>query len=221
MENNQDILKKYLICKNCFQVELFETWKEVGHRRYRCIHCKKVYKQFYWPEDESREILRFILNIKSEDPRYTQMAVVFLSSALELMLEKLLSTMAFGMFAGPNYYLIEELILDSYSGRNKMFELYKKIGYGSFHSVVQEMRKGKFLKYWDDIVYMRNKVVHGKLNREKDKLNLSPKDVKEFIDDALFVFSRLNNIYNKETFLYSAAVDKAHRKETEKLIFKK
>ena len=104
--------------------------------------------------------------------------------------------MAFQDLLYEEAYLLVDALLEGYQGRSRMFTLYSKIGYGTFHDAVKKMGNKQFLSNWDVIVEARNNVVHGRINNCE---NITPDLVERTITDALDVFSQLHNQYNAES----------------------
>ena len=136
-----------------------------------CIHCQSKTKQFSWPSAEVERLITFVRNYESRAPEYSQVVSVFTSSLLELLLEELVTKVAYEDLTYDQGFLLVDALLEAYQGRNRLFSLYKRVGYGSFHEAVRDIGHGKFLLNWDTIVTIRNKVVHGKAN-EVDELKL-------------------------------------------------
>jgi hypothetical protein len=185
------IIPSYFECGDCGQVERGPAWEGL---RYKCKHCQKANSQTIWPTPELRNLLEFVGSFDEKSPHYPQVACVFLSSALEILLEQLLSVMAYqDLFYEQVDWLVEAL-LEGYQGRSRMFTLYSKIGYGTFHDAVRKMGKKQFLSSWDTIVESRNHVVHGRLT---NCVAITPELVERTITDALVVFSQLHNQKNQ------------------------
>jgi hypothetical protein len=198
------LIPLYFQCDSCGQIESKQTWKKLSKNRYKCKHCKQARKQTIWPPAELRNLLEFIGSFSEKSPRYPQVACVFLSSALELLLEHLLSVMAYQDLLYHEAGMLVDALLDGYQGRSRMFTLYSRIGYGTFHESVKKMGSKQFLSNWDTIVEARNNVVHGRLTYCK---NVTPDLVKRTIVDALDVFAHLHNQYNAESLQYRVATE--------------
>lgn len=194
-------IENYFVCNRCGQIEPTSRWGSNGEQL-RCPHCFHTGFRNLWPPVEVKTFIDFIKNYDCEAPFYSQIATVFLSSFLELMFEELLSVMAYMDLLYDEVDMLVDALLDGYQGRSRMFVLYKRLGYGSFHKEVEELGYKKFLEHWDIIVSARNKVVHGK-PKEGEKINSSI--VKITIKEALSVFSSLHNRYNMESLHYSTA----------------
>jgi hypothetical protein len=193
----------YFACGDCGQIEEGLPWVKL---RNQCKHCGKSNRQEIWPAPETRSLLEFINNYDTNSPHYTRIVAVFLSSSLELLLEKLLELMALVQFD----YQIEDIsvimdaMIEGYQGKSRMLILFSKLGYGTFHQAVKKIKKEKFLKNWETITEVRNKVVHGKF---EDQDRISPDLVEEIIIDSLYVFSQLHNEYNINSIQYRIATE--------------
>ena len=142
---------------------------------------------------------------EEETLEYNIIASVFISSALELLLEKLIYIMAIEDLSYEQADHLVECVLDTNQGRSRRLNLFKYFGYGSFNDHVSKIGYKKYMKKWEKIINIRNKSVHGEVkNLEK----LSKNFLNNFIDESLDIFSTLNNIYNEESFTFKYSVNK-------------
>ena len=205
------IIPLYFQCGDCGQVESKPSWEKLSKYRYKCRHCQQASKQTIWPAPELRNLLEFISGFDEKSPHYPQVTCVFLSSAFELLLEELLSIMAYQDLLYDEAGMLVDALLEGYQGRSRMFTLYSKIGYGTFHDAVKKTGNKQFLSNWDAIVEARNNVVHGRLTNCE---NITPDLVERTIADALDVFSQLNNQYNTESLHYRVATENRKKQPT-------
>jgi hypothetical protein len=126
----------------------------------------------------------------SESFEYGLVSSVFISAALELLLERLLFTMAIEDLLYDEVGHLIEYLLDSNQGRSKRLQLYKRLGYGSFEKEAKESGYSRFFKHWNEIAEIRNKSVHGEI---KEGTKLKSSLVEATISESLAVFSSLNN----------------------------
>jgi hypothetical protein len=192
----------YYICGKCYQIEPTTCWSRDANGQFKCIHCQTANKSGSWPSAEIMELFTFISSYDTGSSHYGQVISVFSSSLLELMLEELVTKMAYEDLTYDQGCMLVEALLDAHQGRSRLFSLYKRIGYSSFHEAVQRLGQGEFIANWDKIVEVRNKVVHGKI-QEGNQITASL--IKKTLDDALEVFSFLHNEYNKESLDYKYA----------------
>lgn len=193
-------IPSYIECSDCGQIIEGKAWTGL---RTKCKFCHKSIEQRIWPSPEVMNILVFINSHDVKSPQYPQIACVFLSSALELMLEELLYVMTFEDLLYEDAFVLADALFDGYQGRSRMFTLYSKIACGTFHGAVKKIGVSRFLKDWDILVDARNKVVHGNINKcEKITQDL----IERTINDALIVFSNLHNQYNTESIKYKSAL---------------
>lgn len=195
----------YYQCDECWQIEQDVDWVTQQDSKI-CKHCNKKDKHKSWPSPEIRELFETIAKYEKTDSfEYGLIASVFVSAALELMLERLLFTMAIeGMWHEDVEHLIVYLI-NSNQGRAKRIQLYKRLGYDSFDKEASDIGYKLFLKHWTEIAEIRNKSVHGKLT-EGTKLKSSLVEIT--ISEALAVFSKLHNKYNVYSIPYQVATEK-------------
>ena len=196
-------IQNYYFCNKCNNIESESKWAKSPSKSYICNQCDACDKKEDWPPKEIEAMLNFILTYDNDKSEYGQITTVFLSSVLELLLEELLYTMAYLDLSYDDAFILVDALIDSHQGRNRMFSLYKRIGYGSFRNDVNELGFPNFCGQWDEIVKVRNQVVHGKFEAGK---NIESNTIKTTIVDALEVFSQLHNLYNKETIKYKYSV---------------
>jgi hypothetical protein len=127
------------------------------------------------------------------------------------MLEELVTKMAYEDLSYEQGGMLIDALLAGYQGRSRLFSLYKRIGYGSFHEAAKELGHSEFLVNWDAIVAVRNKVVHGKL---QERAEITQSLIEKTLDDALVVFYLLHNRYNKESIEYRYATKANVAKKT-------
>lgn len=204
---------KYYNCKKCGQIEPISTWLKVGKRAIKCIYCKSS-KKIMWPNDDVKDLLDFILSYDVSQSKYSQVVPVFLCSAVELMLEKLLTIMAFMDLSYHDGFVLVDALIDSHQGRSKMLDLYRRIGHTSFHAEVKELGFNDYNKKWDGIVETRNKIVHGKI---KNTPSLDSNYVFDFVCESLEVFRLLHNKYNQESLQYDIATKSPKKRMDEEI----
>ncbi len=189
------IKMNYLICKNCRQIEPASEWL-FKQGNYVCKHCHKGNYYEIWPSPDIRELFNTITRYKEfESVEYGLVASVFISAALELLLERLLFKMALEDMSYDEVGHLIEYLLDSNQGRTKRIQLYKQLGHASLEKESSEVGYKLFYTHWQKISDVRNKSVHGDLNVAK---KLTPTLVETTISESLAVFSRLHNKYNIE-----------------------
>lgn len=206
----------YYQCERCWQIELDSDWI-IEQEKKVCKHCRTSNRQELWPSTEIRELFETVTKYgKVNSFEYGLVASVFISAALELLLERLLFTMAIENMLYEEVGHLIEYLLDSNQGRTKRIQLYKRLGYGSFEKESSEVGYKLFLKHWAEISGIRNKSVHGNL---KEGIKLKSALVETTISEALAVFSRLHNKYNAYGIHYQVATDpeKERTKDMEKL----
>jgi len=192
----------YYICGKCNQIEPASRWAEEVNGEIKCSHCQTANERYTWPSTEVIDLLTFVRNYPADSPEYGRVTSVFASSVLELMLEELVTKMAYEDLSYEQGEMLINALLAGYQGRSRLFALYKRIGYGSFHEAANELGHSELLGNWDAIVAVRNTVVHGKL---RERAEISHSLIEKTLDDALVVFYLLHNRYNKESIEYRYA----------------
>ncbi len=192
----------YLKCPTCRQIEIMTTYFGC------CPYCNAIRQKETWPDPELEYLFKAIDKLDKESPFYSQISCVFVCSGIELLLENLLSLMAYRDNMWEEVWLLVDPLLEAYQGRERMLMLYTKIGHGSFQNEVKKLGKSKFLINWNDLVKSRNLIVHGHFS---DSKFITPIFIENIINDALEVFSKLYNEYNLESLVYKMATEKEER----------
>jgi hypothetical protein len=191
----------YLQCTECSQIEPEPNWL-TAQKGKKCKYCGEVEKYELWPSAEISELFETIGKYNQQSFEYGLVASVFISAALELLLERLIFTVAIeGLLYDEVGHLIE-LLFDTNQGRVRRLQLYKRLGYGSFEKESKEIGYKDFLKHWDEIAEIRNKCVHGDL---KECSKITSLLVETIIHESLAVFFKLHNKYNVESLSYDVA----------------
>jgi hypothetical protein len=189
----------YLECQNCGQIEPDCNWIIYQNKK-ECKYCHEKENYELWPSSEIRTLFETIKNHKDiYSLNYVLISSVFISTALELLLEKLIYIVAFEDQLPEEIRHLIELLLESNLGRERRLKLFQKLGYDSFEGHSRELGYKDFPNHWGQIVKIRNKIVHGKLEGEYE---LPPNLVNITINEAIEVFSKIHNIYNLETIRY-------------------
>jgi len=195
-------MKEYLKCQYCNQIEPKEVWV-TQYLTKVCMYCSGS-KFEKWPSQDIHDLFTHAKNYDQNDDHYSLVASVFISTALELMLENLLNLI---FYLDGNYeevgYLVY-LLLDSYQGRSRRLLLFKKLNGRSFGAEAKDTGNRNFMKHWEDITQKRNVLVHG---AEKHQKEVTPKQVATIIDEALDVFFKIHNKNNIESFEYDSYVN--------------
>jgi len=191
----------YFQCRECEQIESEPDWLNVQEGK-KCKYCGEVDKYELWPSPEIRELFETIRKFNQQSFEYGLVASVFICAALELLIERLIFTVAMEDLLYDEVGHLIELLLDTNQGRVRRLQLYNHLGYGSFEKESKEIGHKDFLKKWDQIAEIRNKCVHGDL---KESPQITPLLVETIINEALAVFSKLNNKYNVESLSYKVA----------------
>jgi hypothetical protein len=112
-----------------------------------------------WPSFTVQKFLEIVdkqdLNSNEERP----IAIVFLCSALELLLEQALWSL---LDIHTKSEQLAQLILDSNRERDRRIKLYNKLSDCPLGDLLQSRNMATFLDEWDHLSELRNEVVHGR-----------------------------------------------------------
>ena len=191
----------YFQCKECEQISS-ENEIRFGKVDKKCPYCGIIDEVNIWPSAEIRELIKVVNNYNQNSIEYGFIASVFISTALEILLEQLLYIMAIENLSYDEADHLVSIILDFNQGRSRRLTLYKRLGFDSFETEVSKMGYKGFLVEWDKIAETRNKCVHGDLSEAK---NVNSVLVESIMNNGLEVFRKLHNDYNKSTNRYRYA----------------
>jgi hypothetical protein len=192
----------YLSCSNCGQIAVFDGSSEGEQPRFKCLECEAKETFQAWPSAAVRDLINFVSEYDKAAPQYGQVACVFSSCVLELLLEEVVWVMAVWETDYDTAEHLLDAVMDAYQGRSRLIALYKRFGYGSLSSEVNSLGRGDFMSNWEKIVSARNKVLHGKI---QEGANITPDLIDTTIAQGLEVFRLLHNKYNQQTFQFKAA----------------
>jgi hypothetical protein len=119
-----------------------------------------------------------------------------------------LTTMAIQDNLWEDVFVIIDPLLDAYRGRERLLQLYRRIGYGTFFEECSEAGIPDYPARWKDIAERRNQFAHSTGERNQDLEPLTPLIVNAFVADSLTVFCQLHNKYNRETIAHQAATER-------------
>jgi hypothetical protein len=191
----------YFECDKCGQIEADSDWAK-AEEKIKCKHCDAIGRNELWPSAEIRGLFEYVSQFNQSSPEYGLVTSVFVSSALELLLERLIYTVAVEDLLYDEVGHLIELLLDTNQGRARRLQLYKHLAYASFEEEAYETGCGQFMKHWNEIAEIRNKSLHGDL---KESQTIAPSLIETTISESLRVFSMLHNKYNSESLRYGVA----------------
>lgn len=205
----------YYQCEKCLQI-MPETERLIENNKPHCKYCNSKNKFVLWPSIEIRELFSILPKYSPESTEYSLIASVLISSAFELLLERLLFTMAIENMSWEAVGHLIDYLLESNQGRTKRLHLYRRLGYSSFEKESQETGNKNFYSNWNTIAETRNKLIHGNL---RNRAELTQALVDSTISEGLQVFSTLHNKYNAFAIHYEIAIESKNNilKDSEKL----
>lgn len=210
-------MKEYYQCGICKNVDIKANWQVLSGNLI-CPDCGNPGVYSTWPSPDILDLFVHAMEYPHNSQYYGLITSVFVCTALELLLERLIFVVAReDKYWEEVDYLIEHL-LEAYQGRERRQKLFGIVGYGSFSSQVKLTGNKNFNKHWDDLAKIRNNCVHGKV---EDSNKVKPSQLKLFINESLDVFSKLTNAYNQETLQHKIANDNKESKVKEAEMLRK
>ena len=198
-------MKEYFLCSSCHQIEPKEIWI-TPYLIKQCVHCSGSRFE-KWPSRDIQDLFDHAINYDKKDDHYSLVTSVFISTALELLLENLLNSIIYleGDYDEIGY--LADLLIDSYQGKFRRLSLFKRINGRSFSAEAKDTGNKNFIKHWDEFSQKRNKLVHGIDYQNKE---ITHSQVVTIIDEALDVFYKLHNQFNVESFSYNCYVNEGN-----------
>lgn len=194
---------EYLKCNSCDQIEPKEVWV-TPYLTKECMYCSNnTFEK--WPSQDIQDLLNLAVGYDQNNDHYSLVTSVFISTALELMLENLINLVFSLDEFYEEVYTYVNMLLDSYQGRSRRLLLFKKLNGRSFGVEANNSGNKNFMKHWDGLTNKRNKLVHGV---SKEKIVVTPKQVSIIVDESLDVFNKLHNKINVESPSYHYSMEK-------------
>jgi hypothetical protein len=191
----------YFKCENCGIIDLDVKWQTFTEKTV-CPECGKIDWFETWPSSDVIDLFDHARAYEKDSPYFGLVTSVFVCTALELLLERVLFVMALQENSEEDVdYLIDDL-LEAYEGRSRRLQLYNKLGEHTFTVEAKSTGNKHFNKHWEYLADIRNKSVHGDMEKAN---RITPNDITLIITEALDVFSKLWNKYNIWTFDYQYA----------------
>lgn len=142
-----------------------------------------------WPFLEAQEFLKIISDQDLKTENGIRIAVVFLCTVLELLLEEILWLV---ICKHTNSKPLANHLLESNQGKDRRIGLFNKLSNCSFKDLLKKHNKESFMKNWDALCKLRNNLIHGRYYTEIEK---EQDLIKIVIDDSLVVFfSAINKV---------------------------
>ncbi len=198
----------YLRCLNCGQIETRGHWTSKKSALH-CSFCENA-KSTSWPDTEVIELISFVNSLSMKQPQFSQIASVFISAALEILLEQIVTMMLYMDLPYEDAFPLVNIIIESHQGRSRLLSLYKRFGGTSFSERAKDVGYPGFMKEWDELVETRNKFVHGKA---KELPLLERAKIETLVRDGFEVFRQVHNVENEWTFEHKDAAEQKAEKE--------
>jgi len=212
-------IKTYFECHRCHIIDTKENWSMTSNKTI-CPECGKIEQFDIWPSSDVLDLIKHALEYVPASPYYGLVTSVFVCTAFELLLEKLLYIMALEDFWEEQVSVVIEKLIDAYQGRDRKLQLYTHVGWGrTFSEDVKSTGHKKFIEHWEKLVRIRNKSVHGDLELSA---HIKPEHIETICIEGIDVFYKLCNIYTIDTWDYTYALEQSEhgseaKKEFEKL----
>ncbi len=151
-----------------------------------------------WPGLQAIKLLEIAQDQDQESPEGQRISVLFLASALELMLEDVLVEL---LQQHTNSEALREAVLDAHQGVERRRTLFTKLNRASLGEVLAEQWGKEFLQDWKTLAERRNKIAHGKYYyRDSNDLEL----VRRISSGLLRAFVEVHNHVTRQMAVDSA-----------------
>ena len=162
----------YTRCPHC-RLIIFDPSSKLAKMSHPTPCCGRSGEaRIIWPSPETLKFLEIVASQNLEAPDDFRIAVVFLSTALELLLEDSLREQ---LRRHVKTSELSEYLLRTVRGRDDRLRLYAAPHGGKFRDVMSKAGKAAFLDLWDKLAAARNEIAHGRCvvgdKIAKDELN--------------------------------------------------
>jgi hypothetical protein len=141
-----------------------------------------------WPTIEIFKLWKFVSDQDLDSLDGQRQAIIFLCITLEMLLEFSLREL---LTIHTDSQDLVEAVLNSYHGRERLIELYKKLSDRPLGKLFESNKKlNTFLKDWGKIAEARNKIIHG---GNYPKLHEAVELVPSILEKCLNAFAEVNN----------------------------
>lgn len=181
-------LSPYIQCPACRRLN-FDPDRKLARRDEPAPCCGASGEaRIIWPSAETHDILEIARKRRLGTAQGRRIAIVFLATALEMLLESILWEL---LAAHRSSVFLSEIILDGYRGRDRRIGLFKTLSGKSISNVLKAKKLENFLADWDEIARARNDIAHGQYFYErKGRTGVL---IKRVINSCLQVFAELQN----------------------------
>jgi|GEM_PF-6657019 len=150
---------RYVICMGCGQVFPDSNGEYLyGDEPSPCCGCSGE-DLLTWPDIEVEKYLEIVQRQDLQTPQGQRVAIVFLCSALEALLESELSELLFTMGTPTE---VVKALLNRTKGVNNMKSCFNQLNKQSLNEILESTGLSKFMPDWASIVQHRNNFAHGK-----------------------------------------------------------
>lgn len=161
-------LSSYIKCPNCHTI-LNDPEKRVG----KTPCCGTIIEtREVWPSLDAHILLDIVKQQNLESYQDQKVAIVFVCTLLEMMLEKAVCTLIQSQVKTEKAI---ETLLDGYQGRKKRIDLFDKMSDFKMRSFIEANGYKNFFKNWSKLTSIRNSVVHkgnyGSTGISKEEIN--------------------------------------------------
>ena len=154
----------YSLCPHCRSI-VDNSGSQMQCLDFPCPICGKVRSAEQlptgWPDIPTQLMIDFCCDHELTSYKEQLVVVVLACTTAEMLLERLNARLLM-----PPYRIAAkhfEIITNSFEGRQRMLELFKKLANRSFAEVLTEIAESGFYGEWDRLAKIRNKFLHGNL----------------------------------------------------------
>jgi hypothetical protein len=177
----------YMRCPACRRVVLDPDRKVAVHGEPAPCCGGKGEGGLVWPSVEIHDVIDIAKKQKLRTPRGRRVAIVFLASALEMLLEDVLWEL---LEVHGSSNSLSKLVLDGYHGRDRRVGVFKTLAGKSVSEVLRAKHLDSFDEDWKAITKARNGIVHKYTYERGDDQQAQ---IQRVIDRCFEAFEELNN----------------------------
>jgi hypothetical protein len=179
---------KYLECQKCGEI-CPESAHVSDIEPWPC--CGAVDAAYEWPELTVITMLNLVDAQDPTDHDQRRVAIMFLATAVELLLEQSLWLLL------PKHCKTKELArltLEWNRGKEKMTTLYKQLSGESISNILKGNGYEVFLSRWDTLTKLRNQIAHGRFYAAVHESEEKERELIENVyQDCIPVFAHIHN----------------------------
>jgi hypothetical protein len=182
----------YRKCPKC-KIIINDPKRSLTNLSTPCPCCgDKEEARVIWPSLDAKILVDIIQKQNLEDYKEQKVAIVFICTYLERLLEEVITSHLINHVKTSEAL---ESLLDGYQGRQKRIRLLERLYGININVIAKKLGQGSFIKDWENISNLRNKIVHkgfyGRIDGfDKREINVL---INRLLKNSISLFAEINN----------------------------